>query len=214
MYKNNNYMKVLDIRQEAEKEIAFYREQIISMVNKRSLIHSDQTVSKQLLSIQDYFKDYQLALYLLGFSSFLEVMLLENFAADYLADISAKLDKYSFKYRELYSKCYNEIEGYSQTSMETSVLNGIAKAATSAGKVVERIPVINKGQVDETFIVVGNKINKLNSDKLGKQMRSLIERQSNSIRPFIESINVVNEMSNRPVRLLLDNENIYIATIE
>ena len=45
-------------------------------------------------------------------------------------------------------------------------------------------------------------------------MRSLIERQSNSIRPFIESINVVNEMSNRPVRLLLDNENIYIATIE
>lgn len=51
MYKNNNYMKVLDIRQEAEKEIAFYREQIISMVNKRSLIHSDQTVSKQLLSI-------------------------------------------------------------------------------------------------------------------------------------------------------------------
>ncbi|HJB86750.1 MAG TPA: hypothetical protein H9766_05220, partial [Candidatus Dorea faecigallinarum] len=144
MYKNNNYMKVLDIRQEAEKEIAFYREQIISMVNKRSLIHSDQTVSKQLLSIQDYFKDYQLALYLLGFSSFLEVMLLENFAADYLADISAKLDKYSFTYRELYSKCYNEIEGYSQTSMETSVLNGIAKAATSAGKVVERIPVINK----------------------------------------------------------------------
>lgn len=214
MYKNNNYMKVLDIRQEAEKEIAFYREQIISMVNKRSLIHSDQTVSKQLLSTQDNFKDYQLALYLLGFSSFLEVMLLENFAADYLADISAKLDKYSFKYRELYSKCYNEIEGYSQTSMETSVLNGIAKAATSAGKVVERIPVINKGQVDETFIVVGNKINKLNSDKLGKQMRSLIERQSNSIRPFIESINVVNEMSNRPVRLLLDNENIYIATIE
>ena len=47
-----------------------------------------------------------------------------------------------------------------------------------------------------------------------KQMCSLIERQSNSIRPFIESINAVNELSNRPVRLLLDSENLYIATIE
>ena len=48
MYKNSNHIKVLDIRQEAEKKIAFYREQIIAKVNKKSFIHSDQTVNKQL----------------------------------------------------------------------------------------------------------------------------------------------------------------------
>ncbi len=70
MYKNSNHIKLLDIRQESEKKIAFYREQIIAKVNKKSFIHSDQTVNKQLQAVQDQFKDYQLALYLLGFSSF------------------------------------------------------------------------------------------------------------------------------------------------
>lgn len=213
MYKNSNHIKVLDIRQEAEKKIAFYREQIIAKVNKKSFIHSDQTVNKQLQSVQDQFKDYQLALYLLGFSSFLEVMLLENFDSDYLSGIAAKLDNYSLKYRELYSRCYDEIEGYSSTSVQSSVLKGIAKASTSVGKFVERIPMISKGQADEALIAAGEKLDEINAGKLRKQMNALIEHQSNSIRPFIENINTVNELYNKPVRLFVDRENLYLATI-
>ena len=213
MYKNSNHIKVLDIRQEAEKKIAFYREQIIAKVNKKSFIHSDQTVNKQLQSVQDQFKDYQLALYLLGFSSFLEVMLLGNFDADYLTGISDKLEKYSLKYRELYTKCYDEIESYSSTSVQSLMLKGIAKASTSVGKFVEKIPVISKGQADESLIAAGDKLDELNDGKLRKQMRSLIEHQSNSIRPFIENIDTVNELCNKPVQLLVDKDNLYISTM-
>lgn len=213
MYKHSNHIKVLDIRQEAEKKIAFYREQIIAKVNKKSFIHSDQTVNKQLQAVQDQFKDYQLALYLLGFSAFLEVMLLENYDADYLSGISAKLENYSLKYRELYSKCYDEIEGYSSTSVQSSALKGFAKASTSVGKFVEKIPVISKGQVDEKLIAAGGKLDKINTGKLKKQMSALIEHQSNSIRPFIENINTVNELYNKPVQLLVDQENLYLVTI-
>lgn len=213
MYKNSNHIKVLDIRQEAEKKIAFYREQIIAKVNKKSFIHTDQTVNKQLQSVQDQFKDYQLALYLLGFSSFLEVMLLGNFDADYLTGISDKLEKYSLKYRELYTKCYDEIEIYSSTSVQSSMLKGIAKASTSVGKFVEKVPVISKGQADEALIAAGDKLDELNDGKLRKQMRSLIEHQSNSIRPFIENIDTVNELCNKPVQLLIDKDNLYISTI-
>lgn len=213
MYKNSNHIKVLDIRQEAEKKITFYREQIIAKVNKKSFIHSDQTVNKQLQMVQDQFKDYQLALYLLGFSSFLEVMLLGNFDKDYLTGISDKLEKYSLNYRELYTKCYDEIESYSSTSVQSSMLKGIAKASTSVGKFVEKIPVISKGQADEALIAAGDKLDELNAGKLRKQMSSLIERQSNSIRPFIENIDTVNELCNKPVQLLVDKENLYISTI-
>lgn len=212
MYKNSNYIKVLDIRQESEKKITFYREQIIAKVNKKSFFHSDQTVNKQLQSVQDQFKDYQLALYLLGLSSFLEVMLLENFDADYLSDISEKLNDYSLKYRELYSKCYDEIEGYSSTSMQSSVLKGIAKASTSVGKLVERLPVISKSQADETLITAGGKLDEINAGKLRKQMSALIAYQSNSIRPFIENINTINELYNKPVQLFVDRDNLYLAT--
>ncbi|WP_412117693.1 hypothetical protein [Merdimonas faecis] len=211
MYKNSSYIKVLDIRQEAEKKIAFYREQIIAKVNKKSFIHSDQTVKKQLQAVQDQFKDYQLSLYLLGFSSFLEVILLENFDENYLYGISSKLDNYSLKYRVLYSQCYDEIESYALSSVQTTMLKGIAKASTSVGKFVEKIPVLSKGQADEALIAAGDKLDDFNSGKLRKQMQSLIDHQSNSIRPFIDNIDTVNQLSNRPVRLMVDNENIYIA---
>ncbi len=213
MYKNSNHIKVLDIRQEAEKKIAFYREQIIAKVNKKSFIHSDQTVNKQLQAVQDQFKDYQLALYLLGFSSFLEVMLLGNFDADYLTGISKKLEDYSLKYRELYTKCFVEIEGYSSTSVQSSVLKGLSKASSSVGKFVEKIPVISKGQADEALIAAGDKLEEINSGKLKKQMKLLIEHQSNFVRPFIENIDTINELNNKSVQLVVDKENLYIATI-
>lgn len=213
MYKSNNHIKILDIKQEAEKKIVFYREQIITKVNKKSFLHSDQTVNKQLQAVQDQFKDYQFALYSLGFSSFLEILLLENYDADYLTDISIKLDNYSLEYRELYSKCYDEIEGYSLTSIQSSMLKGVAKASTSFGKLVEKIPVISKGQADEALIAAGEKLDEIHAGKLRKQMSALIEHQGNSIRPFIENINKLNELYNKPVQLLVDKENIYFATI-
>ncbi len=123
------------------------------------------------------------------------------------------LDTYSLKYRELYTKCYDEIESYSSTSVQSSMLKGIAKASTSVGKLVEKIPVISKGQADEALIAAGDKLDEINAGKVRKQMSSLIEHQSNAIRPFIENIDTVNELYNKPVRLLVDKENLYIATI-
>lgn len=213
MYKNSNYIKVLDIRQESEKKIVFYREQINAKVNKKSLIHSDQTVNKRLSEVQDRFKDYQLALYLLGFASFLEIMLLENYDSDYLRGISKKLEDYSLKYRELYTKCYNEIVGYSDTSVETTVLKGVAKASTSLGKLVEKIPIISNTQTDETLIATGDKLDELNKEKIRKRMSNLIEHQSNFIKPFIENIDTVNELNNKPLQLMIDKDNLYIATM-
>lgn len=43
MYKKNNHIKVLDIRQASERKIDFYREQITTKINKKSFVHSEQT---------------------------------------------------------------------------------------------------------------------------------------------------------------------------
>lgn len=213
MYKNNNHTMVLTIKKEAESKIVFYREQIIAKVNKKSFIHSDQAVNKQLKTVQDQFKDYQLALYTLAFSTFLDVMLVENYNKEYLSGISAKLDDYSMKYRELYTQCYEEISGYSSTSIQSSVLKGLSKTTLAVGKIVEKIPVVGDTQADETLIAAGDKLNNIGAEKVHKQMKQLIERQSNFVRPFIENIDAVNKLSNSPVQLLVDKDNIYIGTI-
>ena len=213
MSKNSNHTMVLAITKAAAAKIVFYREQIFAKVNKKSLIHSDQTVNKQLQAVQDRFKDYQLALYTLAFSSFLDVMLVGNYDKEYLSGISEKLDDYSMKYRELYTQCYEEISGYSSTSIQSSLLKGLSKTTKAVGKIVERIPVVGDTQADETLIAAGEKFGDIGTEKIRKQMRQLIERQSNFVRPFIDNIDTVNRLNNNPVQLLVDKDNLYIATI-
>lgn len=162
---------------------------------------------------EDQFKDYQLALYTLAFSSFLDVMLVGNYGKEYLSGISEKLDDYSMKYRELYTQCYEEISGYSSTSIQSSLLKGLSKTTKAVGKIVERIPVVGDTQADEMLIAAGEKLSDIGTEKIRKQMRQLIERQSNFVRPFIDNIDTVNRLNNNPVQLLVDKDNLYIATI-
>ena len=47
-YKAANHAKVLDIRQEAARQIDFYQEQIKKQLGKKALLHSDHDVQKML----------------------------------------------------------------------------------------------------------------------------------------------------------------------
>lgn len=210
-YKNSNHIKVLDIKQVTERKIDFYREQIRLKINKKSFFHGDQEVKKQLGKIQSEFKDYQLALYLYSFSSFLEVMLLENFDSAYLDGIAKKIEDYSFKYREFYTKCYDQIEGYAKSSIQSHLLNGLASVNRIAGEAIAKIPIISKSQIDETLIETGDKLGKIGSKRIEQTMKQLIERQSSCVRPFVENINVVNKLYNQPIELIFDKENLYIG---
>lgn len=81
------------------------------------------------------------------------------------------------------------------------------------GKIVERVPVVGDTQGDETLIVAGEKLRDIGTEKICKQMQQLIERRSNFVRPFIDNIDTVNRLNNNPVQLLVDKDNLYIATI-
>lgn len=139
--------------------------------------------------------------------------LVGNYDKEYLSGISEKLDDYSMKYRELYTQCYEEISGYSSTSIQSSLLKGLSKTTKAVGKIVERIPVVGDTQADETLIAAGEKLGDIGTEKIRKQMSQLIERQSNFVRPFIDNIDTVNRLNNNPVQLLVDKDNLYIATI-
>lgn len=170
-YKNNNHIKVLDIMQESERKLDFFREQITSKLMRKSMFYSDQEVKKQLDKMQSEFKDYQVSLYLYSFSAFLQVILLENFESAYLEEVANKI----------------------------------------AGETVAKIPLINKSQIDETLLATGERIGNLSSKRIEQAMEQLIETQSAYVRPFIENINEVNRLYNRPLDLLFDEENLYFG---
>ena len=213
-YKASNHIKVLDIMQSAEKKIDFFRERISSKLNKKSLFHSDQEVRKHLGKMQSEFKDYQVSLYLYSFSSFLQVMLLENFDSAYLDGITKKLEDYSFEYRELYAKSFAQITSYANSSIQSNLLKGLASVNKIAGEAISKVPVINKSQIDETLIETGEKLGKLGTMRTEQTMKQFIEKQSAYVRPFVGNINVVNRLYNQPLELLFDKENIYLGAGE
>ncbi|MGH1160298.1 hypothetical protein ACQVTW_13995 [Bacillus mycoides] len=215
-YRNNNYNIVLRIKQEAERKIDLYREQITNRISKKSFFHSGQWVKKQLEKILSEFNDYQLALYLYSFSSFLEVILLENFMSAYLDGISKKIEDYSLKYRELCTKCYDQIKGYAQSSIQSILLKGLTSASRGVGDNLAMERDYKKSLLGNVLIINSNRLEKKGLKRTEQTMKQLIfiEKQNDYIRPFVENINTVNKLYNQPIELIFDKENIYIGTTE
>ena len=210
-YKAANHAKVLDIRQEAARQIDFYQEQIKKQLGKKTLLHSDQDVQKMLEKVQSEFKEYQLALYTHGFAYFLEVILQENYEKAYLSAIAKRIDEMSFQYREFYSLAYSQIENLSKSSLQAHLFGGLSAINKGAGTAIAKIPGINKSQIDETLIEAGERIGAYKNRRVQTTMQQLLERQSSCVRPFIDNINTVNRLYNESVTLIFNHDTLYLG---
>lgn len=211
-YKAANHAKVLDIRQEAARQIDFYQEQIKKQFGKKTLLHSDHDVQKMLEKVQGEFKEYQLALYVYGFAYFLEVMLQENYEKAYLSAIAKRIDEMSLQYREFYSLAYSQIENLSKSSLQAHLFGGLSAINKGAGTAIAKIPGINKSQIDETLIEAGERIGAYKNRRVQTTMQQLLERQSSCVRPFIDNINAVNRLYNEPVTLIFNHDTLYLGS--
>lgn len=211
-YKAANHAKVLDIRQEAARQIDFYQEQIKKQLGKKALLHSDHDVQKMLEKVQGEFKEYQLALYIYGFAYFLEVVLQENYEKAYLSAIVKRIDEMAFQYREFYSLAYSQIENLSKSSLQAHLFGGLSAINKGAGTAIAKIPGINKSQIDETLIEAGERIGAYKNRRVQTTMQQLLERQSSCVRPFIDNINAVNRLYNEPVTLIFNHDTLYLGS--
>ncbi len=104
-YKTNKHIQVQRIRQEAERSIIQLRAQVSRALGASGPLHIYREAEDRMGKVVDDLKEYQLALHLYAFSSFLEVVLLENYDSGYLASVAQGIDERDLAYRELYSKC-------------------------------------------------------------------------------------------------------------
>jgi hypothetical protein len=212
-YKNSMAIKALDIKQVSEQDAIFYKTQISDLVNKRSIVHVNQQTDKLLSDVQNKFKYYKLALYQFAFSSFLEIMLLENFDHNYLEKIARTINELSIEYKIFYTECYDKIEHNAKTSVESVLLKGLSKATKAAGETVAKVPVISKSQIDEGLIAGGDKLRQLGNKKAEKTMDQFRENKADEVMIFAENIKNVDTLYNSPIRILFDDSNIYIKSI-
>lgn len=212
-YKSNKHVLVQQIKKEAEASIILYRDQIAKKLKKRSPIHSDHEVRGMLKKLQVQFKDYQLALYLYAYSTFLEVMLLGNFSGGYLHSVEQRISEYSFQYRSLYTECYSLMEEYSKSSIQAGMFGGLAAASKFIGETIAKVPVISKSQLDENLIEAGGKLGRHGEKRATAALEGFVQTRMSVTLPFIENIRAVNALYNKPVAYLFDKDNVYVQQI-
>lgn len=212
-YKDHKHILVQDIKREAEQSIILYREQLTKVRSKKALFHSGQEVKAELNKTMARINDYQLALYTFSFSSFLEVMLLENFDTNYLNSIASKIQEYSRDYTAIYEKCSENLEKESKSSLEGYALKGLSKISGGAGKLVEKIPVISNTQIDENLIKAGGILHDVDTNRTQNIMRILADSQTSYVSSFVDNILTIDKLYNQPTQLMFDSENIYITIV-
>lgn len=204
-WRSTRHQSLLDIKRRSEQHIEFYRALVEKKILKRGFLNLDKDIAKKTGDLIDSLSQYQSALYLLGFSTFLDVVFSENFDHAYLENVMLKLENYRRKYSQLYSDVYQQLNEALSSSAEGKLIGGIAGASSYLGKRLAAVPIIEQGPVDEALQNAGLKLEDLNNNRQLKAIKHLGVCCENIITPFVENIQLINNLHNgAPVFYLED----------
>lgn len=206
----NRELQALDIKRNAEHDIIFYRDMIEKKFAKKQFIHID--TAKTLNDVNNKFMYYRLALYLYSFSSFLDVLLLQNFDNAYLDDVSAKIRNYASDYDLFYENTIKEIEGYAGSSIQSRALQGLSAATGFVGNQISKIPdKNNKINIDNKLIKGSEKLDKFQAKSITDTTSEFVKLKDSGISIFTEKIDLLNMIYNNSIKIAVDENNLYLS---
>ena len=211
-YKQTSANMAQAVKKVALTHIEQNRNILQNVLKSDKLIHSEKNVKERLADINETLFEYQIAVHLYAFATFEEILMIENYKTEYLQSVIREIEEQSMQYRDLYIECYDFIENYMNTSLQTGAAKGLAVFSKTAGEALAKVPVLRKGPVDEVLIKAGNKMQAMNENRKQELLKDLVEKQSTYIRPFIENIEMMNRLYNEPKIMLFDHENLYLIS--
>lgn len=211
MWRNNNHMKVLDIKQEMAKASIHLRAQITGLLQEGQFIENRDAVGKRSDGVADLMKEYRLTVYNHAFASFLEPMLSENFDAEYLKKTAEDIEDRRLKYLRFYTDIYNKIEDRSNHTPEAAVLDGVSFLGRKLGEAVATVPLIgDKTPIDEALIGAGDNVERFNADRTDDLLKSMRGARLPHTKEFREGVEMLNRLHNTPMALACDKDNVYL----
>ncbi len=210
IWRKNAHMKAVDVKQDSDQAIIHLRAQIKSKVQEKGPVELRLAVGGRLDEVLDGLKEYQLATYTYSFASFLEPMLSENFDEANLEAIASRIGNRGNEYRELYTECYNAIEGSSRASADAVVLGGVSAALSGLGGFLKQTPIGDLTPIDNALEDAGRGVGDFNDSQTNSLMEKLGHAKTPDVLPFKESLDAVNKLHNHEHQLAADSENVYL----
>ena len=207
---SNRETQVMNIKRGSEQNILFYREMIDRIFEKKKIVHLD--TAKTLNSAREKMSYYKLALYLYAFSSFLDVILLGNYDKEYVDSVKERIGRHSREYETFYEQTIEKAKGFIGTSVQARTLQGLSIAGKFAGKQISKIPdKQNKIRLDEKLISGGEKLQVTGEKSIDDAIAQFETVCDSDIVVFIDKLDLMKKLYNEPVKLLFDEDNIYIS---
>ena len=208
-YKNNKHILIQTIKNESEKSILLIQSLIEKTLNKKTSIHFEKAVDEYIKEAIDKLNDYQLGIYQFAFSSFLEIILLENFDKNYIDSVMKTIAEHKEKYALLCKKVTEKVQELSETSIQSGLMLGVSKVSIGISKLIEKTP-LNKTQLDENLLAHSKKLLETKNDSVNKKVQILSNVNANLIEPFEKTIEMIKLIYNDNYNVIFDSENIYL----
>ena len=211
-FKNNKLILIQDIKKDSEAIIISCKTQITSKASKTNFFHFDKQIKNKTVQIEEVFKNYQLALYQFSYSSFLEVLLYENFDQGYLDLVHDKVINYIEDFKKIHNDCYEKLLSDSKTSIESTAIKGFAGMTKGIGKAVQKISLSITGEDEKELLEFSDKVKDYNKQRIKTKLDSFSKNQESCSLVFADNIKTINTLFNNELEILFDDHNIYIAT--
>ena len=118
------------------------------------------------------------------------------------------------EYRELYTTCYNALEEQSKSTLDATLLSGVAFVSKAAGRAIEKTPIGDKTRIDEGLIGAGSAVARKRDEWSARPTDLLISTKENVTMPFAEGVDRISYLYNQSFDILMDGEAIYLLPSE
>lgn len=208
---DSNLAESVSIRRRSEESIELQKMLIENNLSDEGMVHGEKYIVEKYNSIVTHLKSYQLSLYMMSFSMFLEIIFNENYDPEYLRKAIDKINKYSIEYRTIYTDCYNFLKKIKVSSIGSKLKGGIAKLSGIAGSAVEATPVISKSNLDENLKDTSERIERLKDLNTENFMKEFTMLKDDYSKPISDSIREIAKLFNGDIKLLLDDTTLYFG---
>ena len=210
-YIASNHKMVLDIKRTARKNMLFYQKQVNDAL-KNTLPFTIQKMAEDALrDLRKKMQYYRLSLYSFSMASFLEIILSGNFKEENINQIRGEVEDLSLEYREIFMRCSSYLEKMAQSSVDTGLLKGVGIASRTVGALVNSIPIIRQGPVDELLWHGGTFIKDIAEDSEKNIVSSFGKLGDPGTGIYLRKMRDMTQIFNHTTEILFDRDQIYLV---
>ncbi|MCP1110539.1 hypothetical protein [Ohessyouella blattaphilus] len=207
---NSNHKMVLDIQRTARKNIIAYQKKVNEVYGARRMVVNQAKVNAVLDDFAKQFKYYRLSLYAFSLASLIEIMLSGNFKEGYISGIKNEVHVLAETYRDTFGKCSIYLEKLSHSALDVNLLKGLGHTGEAAGKMLEKVPFVKKGNLDELLQSTGEKLKGDAEGRMNKSVGDFATLGNPCIGVFEEKMNDMINIYNHTSQIGFDKDNIYL----